>query len=74
MKKRKKKTSKGGKIYEEKDKQHLFFMSFSRRPSLGVSTVNRTALNPYFSALCTSAADTSLFLYTFFKLNYRKFS
>jgi hypothetical protein len=63
-----KKKTKGDKVYkEEKDKHHLFFMSLSRRPSLGVSTVNRIALNPYFSALRTGDAETSLFLYTFFK-------
>lgn len=46
---------------------HLFFMSASLRPSLGVSTVRIIALNPYLSALCTNIAVKSRLLYTYIK-------
>ena len=43
---------------------HLFLMSASLRPSLGVSTVRAIALKPALSALLTSCATTFLSLYT----------
>lgn len=44
---------------------HLFLMSASLRPSLGVSTVRIIALNPFLSALCTNIAVKSRLLYTY---------
>lgn len=44
---------------------HLFFMSASLRPILGVSTVRIIALNPFLSALCTNIAVKSRLLYTY---------
>jgi len=43
---------------------HLFLMSASRRPSLGVSTVSAMALKPARSARRTSCSTTCLSLYT----------
>lgn len=44
---------------------HLFFMSASLRPILGVSTVRIIALNPFLSALCTNIAVKSRLLHTY---------
>merc|ERR1719174_3456368 len=43
----------------------LFRMSRSLRPSCGASTVMKSALNPMFSAFCTTCLVNSLSLFTY---------
>lgn len=47
------------------DKNYLFLMSASLRPSLGVSTVSIIALYPLLSTLFTILFVTSRLLYTY---------